>query len=214
METPQFPGTWHIGLEDGLKIFFFQSTYLCPLFLVWLFAHSSYLIITLSLHSHTTMHSELPLFHSPLSDSLPFYPFLLPPDILIEASVQVWKKTTSTHRLSEVWKKKRKNFVKGACWENSSLPEAASILDLDWWVSTPRRWTHTAHLHVCMWGFWGVSVCKCSLGGWKAVSNSAKMPGTGDYWSPSRPLSPTTINEGELSFYQPGHSNTMHLCYL
>lgn len=130
------------------------------LFLVWLFAHSSYLIITLSLHSHTTMHSELPLFHSSLSDSLPFYPFLLPPwyfDRSICSSVK--KKTLPPIDSWRFGKKKRKNFVKGACWENSSLPEAASILDLDWWVSTPRSRTHTAHLRVCVYvGFLG---CVC-----------------------------------------------------
>lgn len=186
------------------------------LFLVWLFAHSSYLIITLSLHSHTTMHSELPLFHSPLSDSLPFYPFLLPPDILIEASVQVWKKKTLPP--IDSWrfgKKKEKTLLR----ERAGKIAVFQRLRAFWTWTGGCPLLEAEHIPltcvcVCMWGFWGVSVCKCSLGGWKAVSNSAKMPRTGDYWSPSRPLSPTTINEGELSFYQPGHSNTMHLCYL
>lgn len=29
--------------------------------------------------------------------------------------------------------------------------------------------------------FWGVYMRQHALGGWKAVSNNAKMPGTGDY---------------------------------
>lgn len=51
-------------------------------------------------------------------------------------------------------------------------------------LETDQILAASTHLGVCV-SFWGVSVCmsvcKQALGGWKAVSNDAKMPGTGDY---------------------------------
>ncbi len=178
-----------------------------------------YFLYTLS---HTIMHSEHPPFHLGSFGLLPFCLSISSSLWYFDRSICSSVKNPSSPIDSWRFKKKeKKNFVKGACWENSSLPAAVDILDLDWWVSTLRNRKDTGSLHspgcpcVC---FWGVSLCRCVCkhvpGGWKAVSNNAKMPGTGDYWSPSRPLSPTTINEGELSFYQPGLTNTMHLCYL
>lgn len=45
----------------------------------------------------------------------------------------------------------------------------------------PNRYCDLALTCMCVCVFMGVSVCKRALGGWKAVSNNAKMPGTGDY---------------------------------
>lgn len=113
---------WHRELQDGLKI-------LLDLFMSSLF--TSHFLYTLTYHNA--------LWAPSISTPLPFC-FSLPSslwyfDRSICSSV---KKTHFPHRLL-----KKKNFVKGACWENSSLPAAAGILDLYWWVSTLRNRTDT-----------------------------------------------------------------------
>lgn len=82
-----------------------------------------------------------------------------------------------------MWVPKR-NFVKGACWENSCLQTAVGILDLDWWVST----------HVSQEGWVHVfGVCRCAgmlqVGGRLSVTMPA-CQGQGIITAPSSlPLS-------------------------